>query len=126
MSFQKFGTFRRISSTTFKVIYRKSDQFYNNLKIDKSNCDNCFIRLLLALLMLEHQVNIQKGELDSGTKDTNSTQSGESINSILGGSLSSRQNQFKYITGAVIPQQPMFLNAIIIALKLVNCNLCES
>lgn len=71
--------------------------------------------------MLEHQVNLQKGELDSSNKDTNSTQSGESINHIPGGSISSRPHQqFKYITGSVIPQQPMFLNAIIIALKLVN------
>ncbi|KDR16353.1 protein dopey-1 homolog isoform X2 [Zootermopsis nevadensis] len=66
------------------------------------------LRLLLALIMLEHQVNSQKGdgETPTASKEVDLT------------SLSKfPANQFKYIAGHVIPQQPMFLAAILSALQ---------
>ncbi|XP_067010621.2 protein dopey-1 homolog [Anabrus simplex] len=57
------------------------------------------LRLLLALIMLEHQVNLQKGD---DSKD----------------SLKIPANQQKYVAGVAIPHQPMFLAAILTALKL--------
>lgn len=55
--------------------------------------------------MLEHEVNSRKGDSDTGTeKSATSSDTG-------GGEL-------KYISGKVIPQQSMFLAAIIRALEL--------
>ncbi|XP_077281487.1 protein DOP1 homolog isoform X1 [Temnothorax americanus] len=68
------------------------------------------LRLLLALIMLEHQCTSQKGEeinlttspiLSSPTRTSN----------LIGNSL-------KYVSGAAIPQQPMFLASILSALQL--------
>jgi hypothetical protein len=61
--------------------------------------------------MLEHQVHCQKGdgEPPAVSKDVAQTSSL--------GKLSA--NQLKYIAGHVIPQQPMFLAAVLSALRQV-------
>ncbi|CAK9831783.1 Protein dopey-1 homolog [Anthophora retusa] len=69
------------------------------------------LRLLLALIMLEHQCGNQKGEeICPPTTPTPSTPT-RTVPSIMGNSL-------KYIPGAPIPQQPMFLASILSALQL--------
>lgn len=75
----------------------------------------CYLRLLLALIMLEHQCGSQKGEeICPPTISTPSTPT-RTVPNIMGNSL-------KYIPGAAIPQQPMFLASILSALQLVNAN----
>ncbi|KOC60909.1 Protein dopey-1 like protein [Habropoda laboriosa] len=69
------------------------------------------LRLLLALIMLEHQCGNQKGEeICPPTTPTPSTPT-RTVPSIMGNSL-------KYVPGVPIPQQPMFLASILSALKL--------
>ncbi|XP_076237167.1 protein DOP1 homolog isoform X5 [Calliopsis andreniformis] len=69
------------------------------------------LRLLLALIMLEHQCGNQKGEeICPPTTSTPSTPTRSTPN-IMGNSL-------KYVPGAPIPQQPMFLASILNALQL--------
>nr|XP_034191282.1 protein dopey-1 homolog isoform X4 [Osmia lignaria] len=69
------------------------------------------LRLLLALIMLEHQCGSQKGEeLCPPIISTPSTPT-RTVPNIMGNSL-------KYIPGAAIPQQPMFLASILSALQL--------
>ncbi|XP_046144470.1 protein dopey-1 homolog isoform X2 [Osmia bicornis bicornis] len=69
------------------------------------------LRLLLALIMLEHQCGNQKGEeLCPPIISTPSTPT-RTVPNIMGNSL-------KYIPGAAIPQQPMFLASILSALQL--------
>lgn len=69
------------------------------------------LRLLLGLIMLEHQVNCQKGDGETPTSSKETTQQNTS-------SLSrTPANQLKYIAGHMIPQQPMFLAAILSALQ---------
>nr|CAD7588637.1 unnamed protein product [Timema genevievae] len=63
------------------------------------------LRLLLALIMLEHQVNTQKGEDDTGPPVANTP-----AKPITGYHL-------KFNAGLNIPQQPMFLAAILSALR---------
>lgn len=67
------------------------------------------LRLLLAVIMLEHQVNCQKGDGESPavSKDVVHTSSLSKLSA----------NQLKYIAGHVIPQQPMFLAAVLSALQ---------
>jgi hypothetical protein len=61
--------------------------------------------------MLEHQVNCQKGDGESPavSKDVVHTSSLSKLSA----------NQLKYIAGHVIPQQPMFLAAVLSALQQV-------
>ncbi|XP_031783167.1 protein dopey-1 homolog isoform X3 [Nasonia vitripennis] len=68
------------------------------------------LRLLLALIMLEHQCGAQKGEEVVATSSTPTSPSRNAHN--LSG------NTLKYVAGAPIPQQPMFLASILSALKL--------
>ncbi|XP_076753567.1 protein DOP1 homolog isoform X2 [Xylocopa sonorina] len=69
------------------------------------------LRLLLALIMLEHQCSNQKGEeICPPTTATPGTPT-KNIPNIMGNSL-------KYLPGALIPQQPMFLASILSALQL--------
>ncbi|XP_011499422.1 PREDICTED: protein dopey-1 homolog [Ceratosolen solmsi marchali] len=68
------------------------------------------LRLLLALIMLEHQCGAQKGE-DVGAAAPSPTTPSRAIDNLSG-------NTLKYIAGAPIPQQSMFLASILSALKL--------
>lgn len=65
--------------------------------------------------MLEHQCSNQKGEEICPSNTTIPNTPTENIPNIMGNSL-------KYIPGASIPQQPMFLASILSALQLVNMN----
>ncbi|XP_011692229.1 PREDICTED: protein dopey-1 homolog isoform X2 [Wasmannia auropunctata] len=68
------------------------------------------LRLLLTLIMLEHQCSSQKGEeINSTTLPIPSSPTRTS--NLIGNSL-------KYVSGAAIPQQPMFLASILSALQL--------
>lgn len=60
-------------------------------------------RFVLALLMLEHEVNSRKGDSEAGAEKS---------------AASDTSGELKYVLGKVIPQQPMFLAAIIRALEL--------
>jgi hypothetical protein len=61
--------------------------------------------------MLEHQVNCQKGDGEPPTVSKDVVQTSSM------GKLSA--NHLKYIAGHVIPQQPMFLAAVLSALQQV-------
>nr|CAD7456244.1 unnamed protein product [Timema tahoe] len=63
------------------------------------------LRLLLALIMLEHQVNTQKGEDDTGPPVANTP------------AKPTTGYHLKFNAGLNIPQQPMFLAAILSALR---------
>ncbi|XP_023718221.1 protein dopey-1 homolog isoform X2 [Cryptotermes secundus] len=67
------------------------------------------LRLLLALIMLEHQVNCQKGDGETAAVSKEVMQV-SSLSRVPA-------NQLKYIGGHVIAQQPMFLAAILSALQ---------
>ncbi|KYN13865.1 Protein dopey-1 like protein [Trachymyrmex cornetzi] len=70
------------------------------------------LRLLLALIMLEHQCSSQKGEeINSATSPIPSSPTRAS--NLIGNSLT-----LKYVSGAAIPQQSMFLASILSALQL--------
>ncbi|XP_070151430.1 protein DOP1 homolog isoform X2 [Polyergus mexicanus] len=69
------------------------------------------LRLLLALIMLEHQCSSQKGEEINSTTSSMPSSPTRILPSLIGNSL-------KYISGAAIPQQPMFLASILSALQL--------
>ncbi|XP_076619120.1 protein DOP1 homolog isoform X1 [Colletes latitarsis] len=69
------------------------------------------LRLLLALIMLEYQCGNQKGEEICPPTALTSNTPTKSIPNIMGSGL-------KYIPGAPIPQQPMFLASILSALQL--------
>jgi hypothetical protein len=60
--------------------------------------------------MLEHQVIFQKGDGETPAANKEVEQTSVSKQAA---------NQFKYIAGHVIPQQPMFLAAILSALQQV-------
>lgn len=66
------------------------------------------LRLLLALIMLEHQVNLQKGDdaTSPTTKEPKET------------STPIKSPQQKYVANLAIPEQPMFLSGILSALKM--------
>ncbi|XP_063217046.1 protein dopey-1 homolog isoform X2 [Bacillus rossius redtenbacheri] len=70
------------------------------------------LRLLLSLLMLEHQVNAQKGDADAVP-----TGAGKETQAAAGAKSPSSSFQLKYVAGLPIPQQPMFLAAILSALR---------
>ena len=72
-----------------------------------------FSRLLLALIMLEHQCSSQKGE------EINSTMSPIPCSPTRASNLIGNTLTLKYVSGAAIPQQPMFLASILSALQLV-------
>jgi hypothetical protein len=61
--------------------------------------------------MLEHQVNCQKGDGETPTPNKEVVQT-PSLSKLPA-------NQLKYIAGHMIPQQPMFLAAILSALQQV-------
>jgi hypothetical protein len=61
--------------------------------------------------MLEHQVNFQKGDGEPPTVSKDLVQTSSL------GKLSAKQ--LKYLAGHVIPQQPMFLAAVLSALQQV-------
>lgn len=65
--------------------------------------------------MLEHQCSSQKGEEINPTIPSMPSSPTRTLPNLIGNSL-------KYISGAAIPQQPMFLASILSALQLV-CNL---
>lgn len=67
------------------------------------------LRLLLALIMLEHQVNAQKSDNESAAVTNR-----ESTSSVKSTSSS---NQLKYHPGLDIPQQSMFLASVLTALR---------
>lgn len=67
--------------------------------------------------MLEHQCSNQKGEEISSTTSSIPLSSPIRASNLIGNSL-------KYVSGAAIPQQPMFLASILSALQLV-CNLFQ-
>ncbi|XP_011859860.1 PREDICTED: protein dopey-1 homolog isoform X1 [Vollenhovia emeryi] len=68
------------------------------------------LRLLLSLIMLEHQCSSQKGEEINPTTSPIPSSPTRASN-LIGNSL-------KYVSGAAIPQQPMFLASILSALQL--------
>jgi len=68
--------------------------------------------------MLEHQCNNQKGEETNPTTSSIPNSPTRIIPNLIGNSL-------KYIPGAAISQQPMFLASILSALQLVCNNLCN-
>ncbi|KYM98153.1 Protein dopey-1 like protein [Cyphomyrmex costatus] len=70
------------------------------------------LRLLLALIMLEHQCSSQKGEEMNSTTSLIPSSPTRASN-LIGNSLT-----LKYVSGAAIPQQPMFLASILSALQL--------
>ncbi|KYQ56351.1 Protein dopey-1 like protein [Trachymyrmex zeteki] len=70
------------------------------------------LRLLLALIMLEHQCCSQKGE------EINSTTSPIPSSPTRASNLIGNNLTLKYVSGAAIPQQPMFLASILSALQL--------
>lgn len=71
--------------------------------------------------MLEHQCSSQKGEEINSTTSPIPNSPTRTSN-LIGNSL-------KYVSGAAIPQQPMFLASILSALQLVCqrhlCHLCQ-
>ncbi|XP_050446319.1 protein dopey-1 homolog isoform X1 [Cataglyphis hispanica] len=69
------------------------------------------LRLLLALIMLEHQCSSQKGEEINPTTSSIPSSPTRTLPNLIGNSL-------KYVSGAAIPQQPMFLASILSALQL--------
>ncbi|XP_032664309.1 protein dopey-1 homolog isoform X1 [Odontomachus brunneus] len=69
------------------------------------------LRLLLSLIMLEHQCSSQKGEEINPTMSSIPSSPTRALPNLIGNSL-------KYIPGAAIPQQPMFLASILSALQL--------
>ncbi|XP_024938328.1 protein dopey-1 homolog isoform X2 [Cephus cinctus] len=69
------------------------------------------LRLLLALIMLEHQCGAQKGDEVGPPTPSSPTTPTKGAPNLIGNSL-------KYIPGASIPQQPMFLASILSALQL--------
>ncbi|XP_053971376.1 protein dopey-1 homolog isoform X2 [Hylaeus volcanicus] len=92
-----------------------TDSDVNKCKYRASDHTEAFqiqlLRLLLALIMLEHQCSNQKGEeICPPTAPAPSTPT-KTVPNIMGNSL-------KYIPGAPIPQQPMFLASILSALQL--------
>ncbi|KAJ8674892.1 hypothetical protein QAD02_010678 [Eretmocerus hayati] len=66
------------------------------------------LRLLLALIMLEHQCGAQKNDETTPSTPVSPSQIAHSITS----------NTLKYVAGAPITQQPMFSASILSALKL--------
>uniref|UniRef100_A0ABD2XAC5 Dopey N-terminal domain-containing protein n=3 Tax=Trichogramma kaykai TaxID=54128 RepID=A0ABD2XAC5_9HYME len=74
------------------------------------------LRLLLALIMLEHQCSLQKGEEPAPTPSTGQQPVSPSVTSASMPSLTGQN--LKYVPGAPIPQQPMFITSILSALKL--------
>ncbi|XP_046605599.1 protein dopey-1 homolog isoform X1 [Neodiprion virginianus] len=91
-----------------------TDTYVNKCKYRASDHTEAFqiqlLRLLLALIMLEHQCGVQKGEEVTPTQPTPSTPTRNAPN-LTGSAL-------KYIPGAPLPQQPMFLASILSALQL--------
>ncbi|KZC07062.1 Protein dopey-1 like protein [Dufourea novaeangliae] len=92
-----------------------TDSDVNKCKYRASDHTEAFqiqlLRLLLALIMLEHQCSSQKGEeICPPVAPTPSTPT-RTVPNITGSSL-------KYVPGAPIPQQPMFLASILSALQL--------
>lgn len=83
-------------------------------------------RLLLALTILEHQVQHQKGDNQQSTQSNLSTGSAPASlsnpNNQNGGdvtpSASQKNSELKYLVGRPIPQQPMFVAAILSALRM--------
>lgn len=71
------------------------------------------LRLLLALIMLEHQCAVQKGEDVASATPTEPLTPSRLPHNINASNL-------KYVPGLPIPQQPMFLASILSALKLVG------
>ncbi|XP_020283145.1 protein dopey-1 homolog isoform X2 [Pseudomyrmex gracilis] len=69
------------------------------------------LRLLLALIMLEHQCSSQKGEEVNPTTSFIPSSPTRNSSNLIGNSL-------KYLPGVAIPQQPMFLASILTALQL--------
>ena len=74
--------------------------------------DSMFHRLVLALIMLEYQCGAQKSDDTVPTTPPTPTTPTKSAPN-LGG------NTLEYVSGAAIPQQPMFLASILSALQLV-------
>uniref|UniRef100_T1J3V3 Uncharacterized protein n=1 Tax=Strigamia maritima TaxID=126957 RepID=T1J3V3_STRMM len=66
----------------------------------------CLLRLVLVLIILEAQVSPQKGEEGGKLESEKSRQS-----------LPSQGSTVRYIQGLAIPCQPMFLSAVICAIK---------
>lgn len=92
-----------------------SDNDVNKCKYRTSDHTEAFqiqlLRLLHALIMLEHQCGIQKGDevgLPAPVTPTTPTKSAPSL----------AGNALKYLPNAPIPQQPMFLASILSALQL--------
>ncbi|XP_039275981.1 protein dopey-1 homolog [Nilaparvata lugens] len=81
------------------------------------------LRFLLALLMLEHEVNSRRGSSGGGSEGGAEQQTASSATSA--GEQQQHQQQRRgseagevhYVAGKVIPQQPMFLAAIVKALE---------
>ncbi|XP_066603567.1 protein dopey-1 homolog isoform X2 [Prorops nasuta] len=69
------------------------------------------LRLLLVLIMLEHQCSIQKGEEIGPVAASIPGTPVKTVPNLTGSSL-------KYVSGSPIPQQPMFLASILSALQL--------
>ncbi|XP_072162239.1 protein DOP1 homolog isoform X2 [Bemisia tabaci] len=59
------------------------------------------LRFLISLLMLEYEINHKKGETETADEKSNNT----------------TPNEIRYISGKPIPQQPMFISAIMKALE---------
>ncbi|XP_033338749.1 protein DOP1 homolog isoform X2 [Megalopta genalis] len=92
-----------------------ADNDVNKCKFRASDHTEAFqiqlLRLLLALIMLEHQCGSQKGEDICATTTSTPSTPTRTVPNITGNSL-------KYVPGAPIPQQPMFLASILSALQL--------
>ncbi|KAK3917430.1 Protein dopey-1-like protein [Frankliniella fusca] len=82
------------------------------------------LRLLLALLILEHQIEHQRGEVNvqQNLQTGSAPASLNSPGSLNGGdvsvSVSQKNSELKYLPGRPVPQQPMFVAAILSALRM--------
>jgi len=78
-------------------------------------------RLLLALIILEHQVKQQKGAVSETTATGPSpapASTPQNVPTTNGNAANAEPSEFKYLSGRSIPQQPMFLAAILSALMM--------
>lgn len=81
-------------NTILTLLNSNKDYYYYNLQM-------LFCRFLLSLIMLEHEVNLRKGDSEEKTNTHDSSSHGE----------------LRYLVGRALPQQPMLLAAILRALE---------
>lgn len=90
----------------------------------------------MALIILEHQIQYQKSDVIAQHNTPNSATSSSAPPSLSGtnpqnnadvaASVSQRHSELKYMVGRSIPQQPMFVAAVLSALRMQVCPILES